>query len=158
MNESAISIFRKLPETKNQVSEYTRLIKESVLNGDVEPLVFAVQVSALEQLFKALKSDVLIKDVVLEEAEKYGSKSFDTGNAKFQIKEGGVKCNFGNCDDAEYNELVDKIKMLSDKKKKREVFLKAIEPGQEVYGGDGVQLNPVTKTSTTQVVVILNKE
>lgn len=155
MNESAISIFRKLPETKSQIKDYTRLIKESVLNGEVEPLEFAAQVSALEQLFKALKSDHLIKDVILEEAEKYNVKSFDKGNAKFQIKEVGVKYDFKNCNDSELNQIVSDIKELTEEKKKRETLLKAIAPDKEFYDGDGVQLFPPIKTSTTQVVIIL---
>jgi len=153
--ESAISIFTKLPETEAQVKEYTRLIKESVLNGEVEPLTFAAHVSALEQLFKALKSDVLIKDVILEEAEKYGSKSFEKDNAKYQIKEVGVKFDFKNCEDLEYFELVDDIAELTARKKEREAFLKSITPEMEVYGRDGIQLKPVGKTSTTQVTIIL---
>ena len=153
--ESAISIFSKLPETKSQVKDYVRIIKESVLNGEVEPLAFASQVSALEQLFKALKQDVLIKDVILEEAEKYGSKSFEKDNAKFQIKEVGVKYDFSGCDDEEWRGMKLQEAELKAKLKEREVFLKSIKPEMEVFGSDGIQLNPVSKTSTTQVTIIL---
>jgi hypothetical protein len=153
--ESAISIFRKLPETKEQVGNYVRLIKESVLNGEVEPLQFAANVSALEQLFKALKSDVLIKDVILEEAEKYGAKSFEHGNAKFQIKEVGVKYDFTECNDSELFDIDNELRVLTAKKKARETLLKAISPEDEVYGSDGVQLAPPLKTSTTQVTITL---
>jgi len=155
MNESAISIFRKLPETKSQVKDYTKLIKESVLNGEVEPLMFAAQVSALEQLFKALKSDHLIKDVILEEAEKYGAKSFEQGNAKYQIKEVGVKYDFSGCNDFELIGINDALAELTAKKKARETFLKTISPEMEIYGSDGVQVFAPLKTSTTQVVIIL---
>ena len=153
--ESAISIFSKLPETKSQVKDYVSIIKESVLNGEVEPLAFASQVSALEQLFKALKQDVLIKDVILEEAEKYGSKSFEKDNAIFQIKEVGVKLYFYDCDDAEWIGLKAEEVKLKKKLKEREDFLKTIKPEMEIFGSDGIQLNPVSKTSTTQVTIIL---
>ena len=152
--ESAISVFRKLPETKDQVKKYSGLIRESVLNGEVEPLEFAAQVSALEQLFKSLKSDHLIKDVILDEAEKYG-KSFEKGNAKYQIKEVGVSFDYNNCMDVEYEQLDAQIKSLTEKRKERESFLKTITPDIEVYGSDGTKLNPAIKRSTTQVVIIL---
>ena len=155
MNESAISIFRKLPETKDQIKKYSNLVRESVLNGEVDPLQFACHVSALEQLFKALKQDPLIKDVILEEAEKYGSKSFEKDNAKFQIKEVGVSYDFSECNDFELQYLDSQIKELQAKKKARETFLKSITPEMEVYGSDGVQLNPPLKQSTTSVVIIL---
>ena len=125
------------------------------MNGEVDQLEFASQITALEQLFKALKADHLIKDVILEEAEKYGSKSFEHGNSKFQIKEVGTKFDFTSCLDTEWEELDATIKRYSEKKKEREAFLKTIKPDMEVYGSDGIQLMPVVKTSTTQVVIIL---
>jgi len=152
---NAISIFRQLPETKEQVKKYASLIRESVLNGEVDTLTFAEQVVALEQLFKTLKSDHLIKDAILEEAEKYNQKSFERENAKFQIKEVGVKYDFSGCNDFELETINDALAELTAKKKARELFLKSIVPGSEVYGEDGLQLNPPVKTSTTQVVITL---
>lgn len=154
MTESAISIFRKLPETKTEVSNYSRLIKDAVLEGETEPLLFLQQITSLELLVKTLKTDPLIKDVILEEAEKYG-KSFEHLSSKFQIKETGVKYDFSQCGDVEWEQLDSQIKDLTDKRKKRESFLKAIDG--EVYGADGVQLTPPAKSSTTQVVITLNK-
>lgn len=153
--ESAISLLRKMPETKDEIKNYVRIVKESVLNGDVEPLQFAANVSALEQLFKALKGDALIKDVILEEAEKYGTKSFEQGNAKYQIKEVGVKYDFSECNDSELEQINADIKELTDEKKKRETLLKAISPDTEFYDGDGVQLFAPKKTSTTQVTITI---
>lgn len=153
MNESALSIFRKLPETKTQVFDYSKLIKNSVLDGEVDPLVFLQQISALELLIKTLKSDPLVKDVILEEAEKYGQKSFNKGNAKFQIKEVGTRYDFSVCCDLTWEELNSKVNEASEKKKTRETFLKSIDG--ETYGPDGVQLLPPKKTSQTQVVITL---
>ena len=155
MNESAISLLRKMPENKEEIKNYVRIVKESVLNGEVDPLQFAANVSALEQLFKALKSDPLIKDVILEEAEKHGSKSFEHCNAKFQIKEVGVKYNFDVCNSSTLDDINAGIKRLTAEKKKQETLLKAIPSDKEVYDSEGVQLFPPEKTSTTQVTVIL---
>ncbi len=153
--ESAISIFRKLPETKAQIDSYTRLIKQSVLDGEVDPLTFAAQVSALEKLFTALKSDVLIKDVILEAAEKYGEKGFEKGNAKFRIQEVGVSYDFAGCGDFIWDNLDSQIKTLTEKKKERETFLKSLTGDMAIFGEDGVQILPAQKRSTTQVVITL---
>lgn len=149
-----LSIFNKLPETKSQVENVANEIKQAVLNGEVDPLLFAAQVSAMEKLFTTLKSDTLIKDCVLAEAEKYG-KSFEKGNAKFAIKEVGVTYDFSNCNDFEYENLSIQIAELTEKKKSRESFLKGITIDTEVFGSDGVQLLPAIKRSTTQVAVTL---
>jgi hypothetical protein len=153
--ESAISIFRKLPETKGQVENYTRLIRESVLNGEVEPLTFAAHISALEKLFTALKSDILIKDVILAEAEKYGTKQFEHGNAKFQIRETGVTYDFAVCGDVEWDQIDSSIKVLQERKKERETFLKSITGEMTIFGEDGAQIMPAIKRSSTQVVITL---
>lgn len=152
--ESAISIWRKMPETKAQVEKYASLIKQSVLEGEVDPLLFAAQVSAMEKLFTTLKSDILIKDCVLQEAEKYG-KSFEKGNAKFAIKEVGVTYDYTDCNDEEWDQLDSSLKMISDRKKERENFLKAITPDTEIYGANGLQIIPPAKRSSTMVTVTL---
>jgi len=91
----------------------------------------------------------------LEEAEKYGTKSFEKGNAKFQVKEVGVTYDFNNCNDFEYETLCKSISELTEKKKQRELFLKSITPDIEIFGSDGIKLNPAVKKSTTQVVITL---
>lgn len=157
MEESAISIFKKLPETKGQITSYKNLIKQSVENGEVDSLVFFKQVVALEQLVKELKQDDIIKDVILEEAERFNQKSFTYSNAKFSIREVGSRYNYQICDDIQWNELNDEMQKLKEKISARENFLKAITPEMEVYGADGVKISPPVKTSSTQVVVTLNK-
>lgn len=150
-----IKLFSKIPETKEQVKKIAYQIRQSVLDGEVGPLQFIEQVSAMEQLFKSLKDDLLIKDAVLSEAEKYGSKSFTKGNANFQIKEVGIKYDYSNCNDFEYEKLKSEQTSINEKVKAREDFLKTINPDVEIFGSDGVQILPAIKTSTTQVVVIL---
>lgn len=150
-----LAIFSKLPETKSQVEKTAAEIKDAVLNGEVEPLLFAAQVSAMEKLFTTLKSDILIKDCILAEAEKYNQKTFEKGNATFSIKEVGVTYDFTNCNDSEIEVINKQITELTEKKKARETFLKGITINTEVYGSDGVQLLPPIKRSTTQVTVTL---
>lgn len=157
MEESAISIFRKLPETKGQITSYKNLVKQSVVNGEVDPLVFLKQCAVVEQLIKELKQDDIIKDVALEEAEKFGQKSFIHSNAKFTIREVGSRYNFQRCDDSQWNELNDEMQKLKEKISARESFLKSITPEMEVYGSDGVRIAPPVKSSSTQVVITLNK-
>lgn len=155
MEESAISIFRKLPETKSQVKQYGSLIRGAVLDGEVDPLLFATQIAALKKLIEDIESDILVKDVILQEAEKYG-KSFVRNNAKFQIKENGVRFDFARCGDIEWDDISQKINTLTEQRKKRESFLKAITPGTEVFGSDGVQIMPPVKSSSTGVTITLN--
>lgn len=153
--ESAISLFRKLPETKSQVSHYSKLIRESVLGGEVNPLLFYQQLAALEQVVKSLKEDKLISDCILEEAEKYHAKTFKFNTSTFCVKEVGVTYDFTMCQDADYEEIEAESFNIGQRKKIRETFLKSIKPGMEVYGKDGRQIEPPVKKSTTKVTITL---
>lgn len=155
--ESAISIFRKLPETKEQITSYSRLIRQSVLDGDVDPLLFASQLSALELMIKTLKDDILVKDVILEAAEKYGQKSFTANNATYQIKEVGTSYDFTVCLDVDWELAQCEEQTAKDKRQAREAILKSLTPTSEIYSSEGIQLQMPKKTSKTQVVITLNK-
>lgn len=153
--ESAISLLKQLPETKAQISKFASIIRENLLSGETEFLPAFLQIKALSQLFAKLEKDALLKDLLLEETEKHGSKSVELENCKLSIKETGVKFNYANCSDVEWEQLDAQAKDIAEKKKARETFLKSITPDMEVYGSDGVQLNPVAKTSTTSVSITL---
>lgn len=155
MNESAMSLMRQLPETKSEINHYSQIIKNNLLDGEVEFIPVFLQIKALSQLFKKLENDILLKDMLLEFAEKHNGKTIELTNAKLTIKEAGVKWNFENCDDFELASINDAILELTAKKKSREIILKAIIPGTEIFGSDGIQLNPAVKTSTTIVSILL---
>jgi hypothetical protein len=152
---NVLSIFRQFPETKTQVKKYSTLIRGAVLEGDVDPLVYATRVAALKKLIEDLDGDILVKDVILEEAQKHG-KSFEFRNAKFVIKENGVRLDYSACGDADWDDLTRQIDALSAKRKRREEFLKGIDPATQVFGPDGVQICPPVKKSTTGVSITLN--
>lgn len=152
--ESALSLFKQLPENKSEVESYTRIIRNEVLAGNINPLAFIRTVTALEKLFANLKNDILIKDTVLQEAEKYG-KNFDEGGANFNIREVGVTYDYKGCGDVDWEQMDSAIKDMTEKKKARETFLKSLTGEMEVFGADGCQILPALKKSTTQVVVTL---
>jgi len=154
--KSEVRLFKQLPETNDQEKKYISVIRNAVMDGEVDdPLKFYARVARLERLFKKLKDDYQIKDVVLDEAQFYGEKVFDHGEAQFQVKEVGVRFDFDNCEDSEYTQIKEDMAVLNAKKKEREKFLKSITPEMEVFGSDGLQLKPAVKSSTTQVVVKL---
>ena len=150
-----IKLFNKLPQTKADIAKDFNLIRDKVLEGEINPLDFISQVSALEKLFADLKKDMLIKDAVLEEAEKYGTKSFEKGSAKFTIAEVGTRYDYSVCDDQVWNDLDGQIKLLTERRKARESFLHGVTGSVSIYDKNGVQLLPPAKTSTTQVKVTL---
>jgi len=153
--ESAVSILRKMPETKAEGDNFVRLVRQAIEDGEVDPLLVYKNIGMLEMVFKKLKSDIIIRDIVLESAEKFGAKSFEYQGAKYAIREVGVKYDYAGCGDQEWNDLDAMIANLTERKKEREELLRAITPEMEVYGADGVKLEPAIKTSTTSIILTL---
>ena len=141
--------------TKAQRQDFAQSVINSLKEGHTDPLKVHLQVKCLEDIVKQLTSHPEYKDLTLDEASKHG-KSFELHNAKFEIKEAGVKYDYSNCGDPVYNELAQKMAELEKEIKDRQAFLKAVKPGTEILVEDEVViLYPPIKTSTTSITVNL---
>lgn len=149
---TTLSVINVLPSTKEEVQSFVQDAKDRILAGYENPLKIASQLKAFEEVVKELRDDKDIKEITLKAAEKEG-KTFKQFGATFQVKEVGTKYDYSVCDDAEWNDLDEQIKKLTEKKKDREKFLQAVKG--EVFDTNGIQLHPPVKTSTTSVTVTL---
>lgn len=141
--------------TKAERQDFAQSVVNGLKEGLSDPLKVHLQVKCMEDLIKQITSHPDYKDLTLDEAAKYG-KSFEHYNAKFEIKEMGVKYDYSNCGDPIYNELANELAELEKKVKDRQAFLKAVQPGTELLIEDEViVLYPPIKTSTTSITVNL---
>jgi len=141
--------------TKSERKDFAQRVVNGIKEGLSDPLKVHLQVKCMEDLIKQITSHPDYKDLTLDEAAKYG-KSFEHYNAKFEIKEMGVKYDYSNCGDPIYNQLANELAELEKKVKDRQTFLKAVQPGTELLIEDEVIiLYPPVKTSTTSITVNL---
>lgn len=141
--------------TKAERQDFAQSVVNGLKEGLSDPLKVHLQVKCMEDLIKQITSHPDYKDLTLDEAAKYG-KSFEHYNAKFEIKEMGVKYDYSNCGDPIYNQLANDLAELEKKVKDRQAFLKAVQPGTELLIEDEViVLYPPVKTSTTSITVNL---
>lgn len=141
--------------TKSERQDFAQSVVNGLKEGLSDPLKVHLQVKCMEDLIKQITSHPDYKDLTLDEAAKYG-KSFEHYNAKFEIKEMGVKYDYSNCGDPIYNRLAEELAELEKKVKDRQAFLKAVQPGTELLIKDEViVLYPPVKTSTTSITVNL---
>ena len=141
--------------SKQERQNFAEQITNNLLEGLADPLKVHLQVKCMEDFIKQITSNSVYKDLIVTEAIKYG-KTFEHHNAKFEIKEAGVKYDFQNCNDPILKELEDKFSILDTEVKERQKFLKSIKESVEVLIGDEiVTLYPPVKTSTTSVTVNL---
>lgn len=141
--------------TKAERYAFAQVVVNNLKDGLSDPLKVHLQVKCIEDLIKQITSHPDYKDLTLDEASKYG-KSFEMHNAKFEVKEMGVKYDYSNCGDPIYNRLAEELAELEKKVKDRQAFLKAVQPGTELLIEDEViVLYPPVKTSTTSITVNL---
>ena len=152
---NAISTITVLPSTKKEQDTYIALVKEQILSGYTKPLEIARQLKSFEDVIKALRDDKEIKALFLDEAQKYGAKTFDDG-AKFNLQSRKL-FDFSTCNDSEWIRLTNVINEAKTALKEREEFLKALkEPVALTEGGEVI--NPPSFTSNEILVITLNKE
>lgn len=147
------SIINVMPSNKAEVHKFVKQTKETILSGEENPLKIAVQLRALEDVIKALRSDPEIKDYALEEAEKEPTKQFDAYGAEIIIRETGVKYDYSICNDSILEEKYQELKKLKEQIKDREKFLKSIDG--EIINKYGEPLQAPLKKSTTSVTIKL---
>jgi hypothetical protein len=142
--------------SKTERQEFAQAVINNAKEGLLNPLKLHLQVKCLEDLIKQITSHPNYKELTLDEAYKYG-KTFEHYNAKFEIKEMGVKYDYSVCNDPVYNKLKAQLTVLEDDIKAREKYLKAIPTSgvETLFEDEVVTLYPPAKSSTTSITVNL---
>jgi len=153
VTQTDLSLFET---SKTERQEFAQSVINNAKEGLLNPLKLHLQVKCLEDLIKQITSNPSYRELTLDEAYKYG-KSFEHYNAKFEIKEMGVKYDYSVCQDPIYNKLKDELEALQEKIKAREMVLKSLsqEGLQTLIEDEVVTLYPPNKTSTTTISVNL---
>jgi len=156
MNLSTTNLLSFFEVNKESRKAYAESLIEGLKEGLSDPLKIHYQIKCVEDFVKTLTSDSDYKTLLLDEAAKYG-KTFEHYNARFEVKEMGVKYDYSVCNDPVYNKLKAQLTVLEDEIKAREKYLKAIpSSGVETLLEDEVlTLYPPAKSSTTSITVNL---
>ncbi len=156
MPKNKITDLSLFETTKAERQDFAQSVIKGIKDGLSDPLKVHYQVKCMEDIIKNITNDAEYKSMTLDEAAKYG-KTFDHYNAKFEVKEMGVKYDYSVCNDPVYNKLKAQLTVLEDEVKAREKYLKAIPTtGVETLLEDEViTLYPPNKTSTTTITVNL---
>jgi len=113
---TAIAKIKALPSTKKDQKSFSNEIIKAIVEGEVNPLKIDSYLKSIENVLYLIRKDVEVKQLVLNEAEKYGEKSFDAFNAVITISK---KTTYDYTKDSVWNKLKAKIKA-------RETLLKSV--------------------------------
>lgn len=165
LKKSTLQLFET---TKQERTEFVNDIIDALNNGAIDPLQVHLQIKSMENIIDQLTNTdekknknftaaIRYRQLLLEASEKYGGKSFEFHNAKFETKETGTKYDYSNCGDTEYLELIAEKAALDAEIKAKEKFLQTVPTsGMDIRIGDElVTVYPPSKKSTTSISVTL---
>ena len=153
--QSILSLFQT---DKAQRAAFVSDIIERLREGNAKPLEVHLQAKAMIEIAEALIDNKDYRDILLEEATKYG-KAFDYQNAKFSIREVGTKYDYSKCEDLTLIDLQERAERATKALKERQDFLKVVPISGVLFTdeitGETYKIYPPSKTSTTSLVVSL---
>jgi hypothetical protein len=153
--DNPMSMLRLMPSRVGEVATFARGIIQSVKNGDANPLEALVMLKALQLLSKEVIEQ--IEDNVLNEANRYNEKTIEMYGAKIDKCDVKTEYLYETSGDSQWEELDAEIKGLTEKKKQREEFLRAIKDPVVLVTKDGEEeiVKPPVKRTKEGVRVYL---
>lgn len=148
--ETATSTLSILPSSKEQIQLFASKLIDELENGQVNPLDLVKAQKCIEKTFELIKPK--LSEASRLEAEKYG-KSFEYKGIKIELAEVGTKYDFSKCGHIDYDNLLNEIAELTEKKKALETMIKSLREPQEMISKDGevMTIYPPSKTSTSSI-------
>lgn len=120
-------------------TEFTEYAKE-VKEGNINPLeAYIILKSALTDLEKALKE---IQDLAIDEANKYGQKSFEAFGAKVEVRNGASRWDYSQVQ--VWKHLKDQLTTIE----------KLAQLGGQVYVETGEPIEQATKVHGRETIAI----
>ncbi len=151
--ETAISTLSQLPETKQQIETFAYSLEQGLNNGQIIASDLLRFQKAMEKVFEKIKPTLI--ENALNEISKFEKNAVIKGS-EFSIVEAGVKYDYSECNDIEYNMLTTQIEAIKSTLKDRETFLKAIKAPMQMIdenSGECFTINPPKKSSSTTLKV-----
>ena len=152
--QMAVSVMSELPQTKQELSHYFDLIKQSSLSGENDIIDIAKKVNMMGRIVELFEKDSDIQELLIKEDEKYGKGE----RTDIQVRETGVKYYYSDCGHATYNRLVEEKKELDTRNKSLEKVMQ-IQGAHEVdtETGEEFDYTKAAKSSSTKAIILLNK-
>lgn len=154
--DNAVSALNIMPSTAAEVARFSIQIVRSVKNGEVNPLKILILLRSLEAVSELVREE--IGDEILTEAEKHSEKKFEAFGAIVEKSELGTKYNYESSKDLDWEQLNTAFKYAENKRKEREIFLRALKEPLTLVNedtGEVYKINPPQKTSESGVKVFL---
>jgi len=112
--------------SKTNLDRATRRFVQLIEDGDVNPLDTIVKMHAVGKLVEGVTKNIMVKDAVKAELERYGTKNVKYNGVTFQLKAVSTKYDYSTCNDPIWQRLKNNADIATAALKEREEFLKMI--------------------------------
>ena len=155
--ETAIGTLSVLPSNRDQIKTFSRMLKDEIMGGNVDPLKTLVHLKFIEKMLADILKDEELDNLFVKELDNYGKeKVVEIAGAKLMQTEVGTRYDYEASGDPKWFDLKKQSTEASERLKEREKFLQTIPYDQGVVDPDtGVFITRPPKTSKTKVKVTL---
>ena len=155
--ETAISTLSVLPSNRDQIKTFSRMLKDEIMGGSVDPLKTLVHLKFIEKMLADILKDEELDELFIRELALYGKeKVVEIAGAKLMQTEVGTRYDYEASGDPKWFDLKKQSTEVSERLKEREKFLQTIPYDAGVVDPDtGVFITRPPKTSKTKVKVTL---
>ena len=112
--------------SKTNLDRATRRFVQMIEDGDVNPLDTIAKMHAVGKLVEGVTKNIMVKDAVRAELERYGTKTVKYNGVTFQLKAVSTKYGYSTCNDPIWQRLKNNADIAAAALKEREEFLKMI--------------------------------
>lgn len=152
--ESAHQVLKLMPSTKEGIDKFSDLLFTELEEGHIDPLWLRVVQRCMEKVFENIKER--LDELCLDEAGKYGEKSFSYRGFKVQIAEVNTEYDYSVCNYPpllRLSEQAKKIKQRIDEEKKFLNSLKGPKSINDEMTGEVLEVLPPVKYSKTGIKI-----
>ena len=155
--ETALSTLSVLPSNRDQIKTFSRMLKDEIMGGNVDPLKTLVHLKFIEKMLADILKDEELDYLFVKELDNYGKeKVVEIAGAKLSLMEAGTRYDYEASGDPKWFDLKKQSTEASERLKEREKFLQTIPYDAGVVDPDtGVFITRPPKTSKTKVKVTL---
>lgn len=130
----ATGVLQQFSTSRAGIDIFSDQVIEAVQQGEVSALQVRVWIKSMEEIIERVKKET--NQNQLTEAEKYAELTFNFAGAKIEKADFG-KWDFSVCQDMEWEIYDAQEKHFADKRRDRELFLRAIQKPTAIITDDG---------------------
>lgn len=125
----------------------------NIVEGNIDPIEAYAMITRYERAIAEIKDNPRVREIMLKEIAKYGSRGATIGELVITQAEAGVKYDYSGCGCSEYEEMVQQRAALDADIKEIEKCLKAMPVSGMADPKSGEMWYPPVKSSKTTIKV-----